>query len=72
MGKKLNSSINSKFYQNEMVPIVRKVDVMYLSVEGIEKSIKVKKKKKKHKTSLLTKNLISACFGNHEQEPIIH
>ena len=71
-GRKLNSSINSKVDQNEMVPIVRKVDVMYFLVEGIEKSINVKKNKKKHKTSLLLKNLISACFGNHEQEPIIH
>ena len=71
-GRKLNSSINSKLNQNEMVPIVRRVDVMYLSVEGIEKSINVKKKKKKHKTSLILKNLISACFSNHEQELIIH
>ena len=46
-GRKLNSSINSKVDQNEMIPIVRKVDVMYLLVDGIEKSINVKKKKKK-------------------------
>ena len=29
----------------------------------------MKKKKKKHKTSVPLKNLIFACFGNHEQEP---
>ena len=29
-GKKLNSSIHEKVDQNEMVPIVRKVHVMYL------------------------------------------
>ena len=71
-GRKLNSSINSKVDQNEMVPFPRKVDVICLLVEGIEKSTTVKTKKKKHKTSILPKNLISACFGNHEQEPAIH
>ena len=45
-GRKLNSSIHAKVDQNEMVPIVKKVDVMYLSIEEIEKSIIVKKKKK--------------------------
>ena len=68
-GRKLNSSISSKVEQNELVPIVRKVDVMCLSIEGIEKSSNVKKK---HKRPNLPKNLISACFGNHEQEPVIH
>ena len=71
-GRKLNSSISSKVEQKELVPIVRKVDVMCLSIEGIEKSSNVKKKQKKHKTPTLPKNLISACFGNHEQEPVIH
>ena len=36
-GRKWNSSLNSKKDQLEMVPIVRKVDIIYLSVEGIEK-----------------------------------
>ena len=71
-GRKLNLSINSKVDQHEMVQIVMKVDVMYFSVEGIEKSTNVKKMKKKHKISILLKNLISTCFGNHEQHPFIH
>ena len=71
-GRKLISSINSKVDQNETVQNVRKVDVMYLLVDGIEKSTTVKKKKKKHKISILPKSLISTCFDNHEQEPAIH
>ena len=67
--RKLNSSIHSRVGQNEMVSIVRKLDVIYLLVEGIEKSTIVKKNKKMHKTSVPLKNLIFACFGNHEQEP---
>ena len=62
-GQKLNSSINSRVDQNEMVSFPRVVDVQHLSVEGIEKSTSVKTKKKKHKTSILAKNLISACFS---------
>ena len=42
--------------QTETIPIVRKVDVMYFSFEGIEKSIDVKKKNKKKKSSILLKN----------------
>ena len=58
--------------QAEKVPFLRKVDVMYLSVEGIEKSTTVKTKKKNHNSSTPPKNLISAYFGNHEQEPATH
>ena len=68
----MNSSIHPKVHQNEMVSIVRKVDVMYLSIEGIDKSTIVKIKKKKQKTSLFLKNHIFACFGKHEQRPDIH
>ena len=63
--------MNAKVDRAEMVPFLRKVDVMYLSVEGIEKSTTVKSKKKKHTTSTPLKNLTSAYFGNHEQEPDI-
>ena len=69
--RKWNSSLNAKMDQAETVPFLRKVNVMYLLVEGIEKSTTVKTKKKKHKTSTPPKNLTSAYFGNHEQEPAI-
>ena len=69
-GRKLNSSIHPKVYQNEK-PIVREVDLMHFTVEGIDKPMIVKKKKKKHLTSLIPKDSISACFGKHES-PIIY
>ena len=59
MGRKLNSSIHPKVYQNEK-PIVREVDVMHFTVEGIDKPTIVKQKKKKHLTSLISKDSISA------------
>ena len=71
-GQKLNVRINSKVDQNEMVPFLRTVDVMYVSFEGNEKSIDLKKNKKKQKTSILPKNLISVCFRKLDQEPISH
>ena len=46
-GRKWNSNLNSKVDQTETVSIMMKVDVMYLSIEGLEKSTNVKKKKKK-------------------------
>ena len=68
---KWNSCLNAKMDQAETIPFFMKVDVMYLLVEGIEKSTTVKTKKKKHKTSTPPKNLTLAYFGNHEQEPVI-
>ena len=46
---------------------MRKVDVLYLLVEGIEKPITMKTKKKNYKTSTPPKTLASVCCGNHEQ-----
>ena len=57
-GQKMNFSINSRVDQNEMVPFSRMVDVQHVSIEGIEKTSAVKTKKKKHKASILPKNLI--------------
>ena len=62
-GRKSNSSIHPKVHQKERVPIARKVDVMYFSIERIDKSTIVNIKKKKHKTFVLPKNPISACFS---------
>ena len=71
-GRKWKLSLSSKGDKTEMVPIVRKVDVMYSLAVEIEKPTNVKKKKKKQKTFILPKNLIPACFGKHDQAPIIH
>ena len=43
--RKWNSSLNAKMDQAETVPFMRKVDVMYLSVEGIKKSTTYKEEK---------------------------
>ena len=55
-----------------MVPLLKMVDVQHSSVEGIETSTAMKTKKKKHKISILLKDLISACYGTLNQEPMSH